>query len=175
MVSPQTAAICLLGSALGARMGRRQKFLRALGRVFLPALLILAECAQANADEPLTTPKALDPASSQRSQPDNGSPGLAVIGDTAHPDTQNKALRAAPSESGASDRGDGFRLGDTYLGLQTEKSVQVIDRLRQSDCIDDEDCADYTGLPRSAPGKRSSLKTLRKPFLGLSIKAPLQW
>jgi hypothetical protein len=66
-----------------------------------------------------------------------------------------------------------FLLGGGRLGIQTEKSVRTSDPLRCTECADDDECADFSGLPRTEPGKRN-LKTLRKPFIGLSITRPLQ-
>ena len=39
---------------------------------------------------------------------------------------------------------------------------------KRTDCASDDECADYSGLPKSEPSKRT-LKNLRKPFIGLSI------
>jgi hypothetical protein len=66
-----------------------------------------------------------------------------------------------------------FLLGDGRLGIQTEKSVRGSDPLRRNECTTDDECADYSSLPKTEPGKRN-LKTLRKPFIGLSITKPLQ-
>jgi hypothetical protein len=75
--------------------------------------------------------------------------------------------------SSTGDSSDQFRLGNSYLGIQTEKSLQSTDPLRRSDCDKDDVCADYSGLPKSEP-RKSTVKSLRKPFIGLSITAPLQ-
>jgi hypothetical protein len=68
---------------------------------------------------------------------------------------------------------DQFRLGNSYLGIQTQKHVQGLDRFWRTDCATDEDCVDYSGLPRSEPHKKD-IKSFRKPFFGLSITTPLQ-
>src|SRR5260370_1583513 len=68
---------------------------------------------------------------------------------------------------------DQFLLGGSRLGIQTEKSLRTSDPLRRTECATDDECADYSSLPKSEPGKRN-LKTLRKPFIGLSIIRPLQ-
>ena len=73
----------------------------------------------------------------------------------------------------STDAPDRFLVGGSRLGIQTEKSVRASDPLRRNECTDDDECADYSGLPRTEPGKRN-LKTLRKPFIGLSITRPLQ-
>jgi hypothetical protein len=63
-----------------------------------------------------------------------------------------------------------FSFGDTYLRIQTQKNLQSPWR---TDCASDDECADYSGLPKSEPSKRT-LKNLRKPFIGLSVTRPLQ-
>ncbi len=67
---------------------------------------------------------------------------------------------------------DQFRLGNSYIGIQTQKTIQTPDQIRRSDCPKDEDCTDYPGQPRSLTSK-TGVKNLRKPFIGLSITAPL--
>jgi len=68
---------------------------------------------------------------------------------------------------------DRLWLGNSYLGIQTQKTLQGLDRFWRTDCATDEDCADYSGLPRSEAPKKG-MKNLRKPFIGLSITTPLQ-
>jgi hypothetical protein len=72
---------------------------------------------------------------------------------------------------------DQFRLGDNYIGIQTQRSVQTPDPIRRSDCLSDEDCTDYPGPPKSlgpsSGPKTSTVRSFRKPFIGLSITAPL--
>jgi len=71
-------------------------------------------------------------------------------------------------------RAEELLLGGSRLGIKTEKTLRASDPIRRSECpTDDDDCADNSGLPKSEPGKRS-LKTLRRPFIGLSITRPLQ-
>jgi hypothetical protein len=77
------------------------------------------------------------------------------------------------ARTSSTDAPNRFLLGGSRLGIQTEKSVRASDPLRRNECTDDDECADYSGLPRTEPGKRN-LKTLRKPFIGLSITRPLQ-
>ena len=59
------------------------------------------------------------------------------------------------------------------LGIQTQKSVQTPEPLRRSDCEINDECDDYSGLPKSHIGKTTA-KNFRKPFIGLSLTAPLQ-
>jgi hypothetical protein len=78
-----------------------------------------------------------------------------------------KQLREAPS-SGSANPSDGWR-----LGIQTEQSLQTPKSLRKvNDCPDDDECDEYTGLPRRHPA-RSGLKGFRRPYIGLSITSPL--
>ncbi len=69
--------------------------------------------------------------------------------------------------------GDQFRLGNSYIGIQTQKSLQTPDQIARGDCPKDEDCTDYPGAPRFLNPK-TNVKSLRKPFIGLSITAPLR-
>jgi hypothetical protein len=82
------------------------------------------------------------------------------------------------SRDGSSIRGltnpnDQFRFGNSYLGIQTQKSLQTFEPFRRADCATDDECADYSGLPKSEPPKKT-MKNLRKPFFGLSITTPLR-
>jgi hypothetical protein len=86
----------------------------------------------------------------------------------------DKTARDAPSMSDSKDRNDKFQLGGSYIGVQTEKTVRVIDPTKSTDCANDDDCMDYSGLPKSVPA-RHGLKSFRKPFLGLSITRPWSW
>ena len=61
-----------------------------------------------------------------------------------------------------------------WLWQETEKTVRVIDPTKPTDCANDDDCMDYSGLPKSASA-RHGLKNFRKPYLGLSITTPLPW
>src|SRR6516162_2473712 len=63
--------------------------------------------------------------------------------------------------------------GQFRLGIQTQKSVQTPEPLRRSDCEINDECDEYSGLPKSHPGK-TTVKNFRKPFLGLSITTPLR-
>jgi hypothetical protein len=64
-------------------------------------------------------------------------------------------------------------IGSFRLGIETRKSVQLPEALRRNDCATDDECEDYSGLPKSGQEKKT-LKGLKKPFIGLSITAPLQ-
>jgi hypothetical protein len=81
-----------------------------------------------------------------------------------------KHLGDAPSTGGPTNQSGGFR-----LDVQTEKSLQTPQSMRRSECATttEEECADYSGLPRSHPA-HGNLKSLKKPFVGFSITSPLQ-
>jgi hypothetical protein len=66
-----------------------------------------------------------------------------------------------------------FQLGDSYLRIQTQKTLQTPPPFRRSDCSTDDECADYSGLPKSKSPK-SALNNLKNPFIGLSFTTPLQ-
>jgi hypothetical protein len=83
-----------------------------------------------------------------------------------------KNSRDASSMSGSTNPNDKFRLGNSYLGIQTQKSLQSPESLRRSDCATDDECAEYSGLPKSEP-RKTTVKNLRMPFIGLSVTAPL--
>ena len=63
--------------------------------------------------------------------------------------------------------------GQFQIGILTQKNVQTPEPLRRSDCEINDECDDYSGLPKSHPGK-TTVKNFRKPFLGLSITTPLR-
>jgi hypothetical protein len=75
------------------------------------------------------------------------------------------------STSGSANSNDKFSFGNSYLGIETQKKLQM--PFKRTDCASDDECADYSGLPKSEPSKRT-MKNLRKPFIGLSITTPLQ-
>jgi hypothetical protein len=126
-------------------MGPQQGFARAI-RIALAATLAMAATAIAAHSQPSFLP--------------NASPAIG-LGD------------ADKSTSEAATSPDQFRLGNSYIGVQTQKSLQPPEPLRRSDCPRDEDCTDYPGLPKSGAPK-STVKSLRKPFIGLSITTPLR-
>jgi hypothetical protein len=104
-------------------------------------------------------PSSVDADSKNAGEIDSGNPGANGF----------RQFRKAPSKSGSGNQSDGLR-----LGIQTETSLQTPKSLRRVyDCPDDEECDEYTGLPRSHPA-HSTLKGLRRPFIGLSITSPLQ-
>lgn len=62
---------------------------------------------------------------------------------------------------------------DSYLRIQTQKTLQTPPPFRRSDCSTDDECADYSGLPKSKSPK-SALNNLKNPFIGFSVTTPLQ-
>jgi hypothetical protein len=79
----------------------------------------------------------------------------------------------APSASAAAAPGDQLKVGRDYLGIQTQKNVQALQSLRRIDCEDDDECAEYSGLPKSGQTK-GSMRNLKRQFIGLSITRPLE-
>jgi hypothetical protein len=83
----------------------------------------------------------------------------------------SKRLGDSPWISGSANQSGGFR-----FGIQTEKSVQTPRSLRRSECTaTDEECEEYSGLPKSYSGNDSTwMKVIKNQFLGLSVTSPLQ-
>jgi hypothetical protein len=79
----------------------------------------------------------------------------------------------APSPSAAAPPSDQLRVGSSYLGIQIEKNVQALESLRRIDCPTDDECAEYSGLPKSGQPK-ASVRNFKRPFIGLSITRPLE-
>jgi len=48
----------------------------------------------------------------------------------------------APSSSAAATPTDQLRVGSSYLGIQIEKNVQVLESLRRTDCPTEDECAE---------------------------------
>lgn len=82
-------------------------------------------------------------------------------------------MKRVPSAGGSKYPTDEFRLGISYIRIQTQKIFQRPERSNPSDCTTDDECADYSGLPKSKQLKTSK-KNFRKPFIGLSITTPLK-
>jgi hypothetical protein len=68
---------------------------------------------------------------------------------------------------------DQFQFGDGYIGIQTQKTFRIPQLSGQPDCTTDDECADYSGLPK-ATQPNTSRKIIHKPFVGLSITTPLK-
>ena len=68
---------------------------------------------------------------------------------------------------------DRFQVGNSYLGIKSQKTFQIPQYSWQPDCTTDDECADYSALPKAKQPKTSA-KSFRKPFLGLSITTPIE-
>jgi len=68
---------------------------------------------------------------------------------------------------------DQFQFGDSYIGIQAQKNFRTPQPSGSPDCKSDEECADYSALPK-AKQQNTSAKNIRKPFLGLSITTPIE-
>ena len=66
----------------------------------------------------------------------------------------------------------GFTVGNSAVGIRTEKMLAAPAPFTRSDCTGD-DCADYSPLPKLR-SPHASTKTFKQPYLGLSISKPLQ-
>jgi hypothetical protein len=82
-------------------------------------------------------------------------------------DNSTKRTRLAQAFSSDIPTG-GFR-----LGIETQKRLQTPESLRPTGCVIDDECDQYLGVPKSEAG-RKAVKNFKKPFIGLSITAPLQ-
>lgn len=144
-------------------MGRRTQFL---------AFAILLGAASAQAGELPVSPTIRDGEAGQ--QNDNTiswhqllqGPNSTLSGSLGADNTFKNFRELSPPDATL---GEQPQRGGTYLKLRTKKTLKTFEPLRRSGCETDEECADYSGLPKSEPPK--GLKT---PFLGLSITKPLQ-
>src|SRR5262245_41668000 len=96
---------------------------------------------------------------------------LAIVGFGANSDVgsgDNSTKRTRLAQAFSSEPSGQFR-----LGIETQKRLQTPETLRPTGCVIDDECEEYSGLPKSEPG-RKAVKNLKKPFIGLSITAPLQ-
>jgi hypothetical protein len=89
-----------------------------------------------------------------------------------HKTIPGHGLNTATPRSGMNGNGE-FQLGNSYIGVQTEKNLRPFEPFRQGDCATDDECAEYSGLPKTEPPKKG-MKHFRKPFIGLSITTPLR-
>jgi hypothetical protein len=74
---------------------------------------------------------------------------------------------------------DKIKLGDSYLGIDTQRRLQTHVPSGKVDCATDEECEDYSVMPRtkshgSAGTHSSGLVNSRKPFFGLSVTTPIE-
>ena len=80
-------------------------------------------------------------------------------------------LSAAPAV-GTTSQNDPTLFGRSNLQFRTAKNFQTPEPFRRTDCNEDE-CTDYSPFPKFKPSKTNP-KTMRKPYLGLSITTPIQ-
>jgi hypothetical protein len=81
---------------------------------------------------------------------------------------ENGSVRLAQAWSirDSTNQNEGLR-----LGIQTQKNFRAPEPLRRNDCATDDECEDYSWLPKSEP---PNTKNAKMPFLGLSITASLK-
>jgi hypothetical protein len=154
-------------------MAAMHEFAYKLMLAVVAVLMVSAQCTRADSDELPLLPNSADTVCTRF----NPAQQLSTTNDCESTADSNplKSLHDVPSMNGWTNQDDQFRLGDSFLGVQTEKNLQVIDRSRRNDdCTAYDECEDYSGLPKSGPPKRT-LRNLKKPFIGLSITRPLRW
>jgi hypothetical protein len=83
-----------------------------------------------------------------------------------------RAFQGLPPVSGSTYPTDQLRLGNNYIGIKTQKTYYGAVPSGPSDCSTDDDCADYSGLPKPKQPKMTK-GNFRKPFVGLSITTPI--
>jgi hypothetical protein len=163
-------------------------------------LIVLATGAGAPAEEPLFSPNApgttgsqAKPAATAEKPPSRTEQDPSLSGWMTLPEVSDPAywsafdssiggnVRAgttfdrndAPSPSAATAPSDQLKVGRSFLGIQTQKNVQVLESVRRNDCPTDDECAEYSGLPKSEQPK-ASVRNFKRPFIGLSITRPLE-
>ena len=95
--------------------------------------------------------------------------GMSSDADSITNRDDNSTKRTRLAQAFSSD----IRSGRFRLGIETEKRLRIPEPLRPTGCVIDDECDEYSGLPKSEP-ERNAAKNLKKPFIGLSITAPLQ-
>jgi hypothetical protein len=164
-----------------AAMGAEQQFAQRMIFALAATLIMLATSVSAYSEQPLFSPNPLlgsgqldqtqlPETSSSAIKQDSASTPWAKVPQAFSP---RRSFGADVDKNTGETPADQFRLGNSYIGVQTQKSVQTPDPLRRSDCAKDDDCTNYPGSPQFAP-PRTTVKSLRKPFIGLSITAPLR-
>jgi len=92
----------------------------------------------------------------------------------------SKKFRYTSPSYGSASSFDKIKLGDSYLGMETQRRLQTHVSSGKVDCATDEECEDYSAMPRSksraSVGTSSSPNLLhsRKPFFGLSVTTPIE-
>ena len=99
------------------------------------------------------------------------------------PNGGSKKFRYTSPASGAASSFDKLKLGDSYLGVDTQRRLQTHVPSGKVDCATDEECEDYSAMPRaksrglvgtSASPSSPNLLHSRKPFFGLSVTTPIE-
>jgi hypothetical protein len=92
---------------------------------------------------------------------------------------RSKKFRYISPPPGSASSFDKFKFGNGYLGVETQRRLQPRVPSGKVDCATDEECEDYSALPKSKSRgsvgtDSSSILRLRKPFFGLSITTPIE-
>ena len=102
------------------------------------------------------------------------------IGAEADGNGQPKKFGYAPPVPGSTNAFDKLKIGDGYLGVDTQRRLQTRVPSGKVDCATDEECEDYSPIPKSrsrgsTSGTNSpSMFHTRKPFFGLSLTTPIE-
>ena len=92
----------------------------------------------------------------------------------------SKKFRYTSPSYGSASSIDKIKLGDSYLGIDTQRRLQTHVPSGKVDCATDEECEDYSVMPRSksrasvGTSSSSSVIRSRKPFFGLSVTTPIE-
>ena len=138
-----------------------QKSAGRLVAAVVAVLMIMAECARAGRMSCGSRQVYLIQRLAHPSYPRNRPRPWAVLSRVLRlrvppPATTSRSLQATPSSGESSSRNDQLRIGESYIGIQTNKNLQVIDPLKRSDCSNDDECC---GLFRSAEVRAGEAKS----------------
>ena len=105
-------------------------------------------------------------------------PLSVAVGTGADGNGRSKKFGYAPPIPGSANSFDKLKIGDSYLGVDTQKRLQTRVPSGKVDCATDEECEDYSAMPRSRSRGLSGTSSSsplhgRKPFFGLSITTPI--
>ena len=102
------------------------------------------------------------------------------VGAGADGNVRPKKFGYAPPVPGSTNAFDKLKIGESYLGVDTQRRLQTRVPSGKVDCATDEECEDYSPMPKSrSRGSTSGINSpsmfhARKPFFGLSITTPIE-
>jgi len=158
-------------------MRAQQLFADGIVRAFAAGLVVMAGgiCACSQESPVQAAPLAAGVEQFAKGQP---APTPGSLYTSPPPSMPRSFSPRRPLQAGVADTdpiapADQFRLGNNYVGIQMERSVQTPDLIRRRDCPMDEDCTDYPAPTKSGTPKPAA-KSFRKPYIGLSVTTPLR-